>query len=80
MYCELDGPAATLMMLQRDFLASTMRTSALRKRAAQLVGADDKQMEEADDADDVRSLRACLLQLHRLTVICAPLDCNSCAA
>ena len=50
-HCEIEGPYATVAMLQREYLA-TLRTSALRKRAAQIVGADDERMEQADDAHD----------------------------
>ena len=53
-HCDFEGPGATLALLQREYLAKTMRTSALRKRAVQIVGADDERMEQADDADNVR--------------------------
>lgn len=62
-HCEIEGPHATLATLQRDYLAA-VRTSVLRKRAAQLVGADDQRIEQADDADDVRSESGCLV-MHR---------------
>ena len=58
-HCELEGPGATLASLQREYLANAMRTSALRKQAVQIVGADDERMEQADDADDVRLISDC---------------------
>ena len=57
-HCEIEGPYATVAMLQREYLA-TLRTSVLRKRASQIAGADDERLEQADDADDVRVGTAC---------------------
>ena len=75
-HCELEGPDATLALLQREYLANTMRTSALRKRAVQIVGADDERMEQADDADDVRLVSHCSVDhlLAALAVPCALLN------
>jgi hypothetical protein len=74
-HAELEGPHATLAMLQREYLSGAMRTSMLRKRAVYMLGAEDERIDKADDSEDVGAF----ILLHKNAELLSHSGLSTCA-